>query len=116
MKILSLLEDTKRAPNDYTIPQRGLKSSIEADFSMAGVFLTYSKPSQELLAWLENVAFDAFAVNFIKGGRAVISVMSRHDAYAVQGAFVNEFEICVVMSAKPAVWDVEDLEQRERRS
>jgi hypothetical protein len=113
MKVLSLFEEELRPPNDYTVGQVGRKSNIEVDFGPSGIFLTYSKPSQELLAWLDNVAFDAFAVNYLKdGGKAVISTMSVHDSYCLRAAFMNEFEFSLVKSSRPAVEVIADVARR----
>lgn len=122
MKVLSLLEGTSRSPNDLTIPQSNRRSDIEINFAIAGVFITHSKPSSELMAWLKNIAIDAFSVNYLEDdGRATITVSTRIDAYSIQEAFPSEFDACVILSNKlvlaswPISSAVAEFERRSRR-
>ncbi|WP_449234557.1 hypothetical protein [Azospirillum doebereinerae] len=122
MKVLSILEGASRSPNDLTILQSNRRSDIEINFAIAGVFLTHSEPSPKLMTWLNNMAIDAFSVNYLEdGGRATITVSTRIDAYSIRETFPSEFDACVILSKKlvmsswPISSAVAEFERRSRR-
>ncbi|MFP5515036.1 MAG: hypothetical protein ACLGJC_18360 [Alphaproteobacteria bacterium] len=116
MKIASLLEKPRAAPEAASVPDERPAPDIEFDFPMMGVFVTSARPSQELLAWLRNTTMGPYAIKYFADDHAVIAVSTKYDAYSLYGAFQAELEVSVVQSSRPAADVVRDIDRRNARS